>query len=231
MTNNWSQYTLYKLILFSRSLWGSSNHINTHITVTRPQQSIKTNQSSCQGVCTCVLLKVWITYEGASNLLSGTGNSKVTSEGGHVAHQNSGKRVPKVLIKDPGLLCQPSSNLLLIRLKSHSCSRALESSFSAYWNHPFAHTSVLTYTWIQFIPPLFVGQCYFTNPCISSVVHESIECSSSNDWKCVFNWLKIHIYFNWNWLYVKALWCASLLVHCFWGWASWHYVFKHIWVT
>lgn len=139
MTNNWSQYTLYKLILFSRSLWGSSNHINTHITVTRPQQSIKTNQSSCQGVCTCVLLKVWITYEGASNLLSGTGNSKVTSEGGHVAHQISGKRVPKVLIKDPGLLCQPSSNLLLIRLKSHSCSRALESSFSAYWNHPFAH--------------------------------------------------------------------------------------------
>lgn len=170
-------------------------------------------------MCTCVLLKVWITYEGASNLLSGTGSSKVTSEGGHVAHQNSRKRVPKVLIKDPGLLCQPSSNLLLIRLKSHSCSSALETSFAAYWDHPFAH----------FCADIHMNTVYtFTNPCFSSVVHESMECSYLNDWKCVFNWHKIHIYFTWNWLYVKALWCASLLVHC---WASWHYVFKHIWVT
>lgn len=57
-----------------------------------------------------MLLKVGITYERASNLRSGTGNSKVISEGGHVAHQDRRKRVHTVLFNDPGLLCHPSSD-------------------------------------------------------------------------------------------------------------------------
>lgn len=67
------------------------------------------HQSSCQWVCTSVLLRVWTAYERAPNLLCGTsGNSKMISERGHTAHQSSMERVRTVLHNGPGLLLQPS---------------------------------------------------------------------------------------------------------------------------